>query len=165
MLPLCNGWTSCRAFGRTFRCTHQNCTPGCNRGRQSLGFGKPCQNHSGVNVTVMLSQGTGHPVVGFNGHSMNDWKVCFTPCLASGLGVEPPPPPPQISKEIPTNQRNKSADRFFSKTGSQWSGSQSQAPSTPSFWLLCRHVETQNVSIFTKKISLGLCIVYQPRLL
>ena len=54
------------------------------------------------------------------------------------------PPTPQIGEEIPRNRRNKSADRFFSKTGSQCPGSQSQAPNTPSFWLPCSwsHVET-----------------------
>ena len=31
--------------------------------------------------------------------------------------------PPQIGEEIPTNRRNKSADQFFSKTGSQCPGS------------------------------------------
>ena len=37
------------------------------------------------------------------------------------------PPTPAMGEEIPTNQRNKSADRFFSKTGSQCPRSQSQA--------------------------------------
>ena len=61
--------------------------------------------------------------------------------------------PPQIGEEIPTNRRSKSADPFFSKTGSQRPGSQSQAPNTPSFWLLCSwsHVERQNMSQFSRK--------------
>ena len=63
-------------------------------------------------------------------------------------------PPPKIGKQISTNRRNKSADRFFSKTGSRCPGSQSQAPNTPSFWLLCSwsHVESQNMYQLSKKI-------------
>ena len=55
----------------------------------------------------------------------------------------------------PPKSANKSADQFFSKTGSQCPTAQSQAPNTPSLWLLCswRHVETQNISQFSKKFS------------
>ena len=65
--------------------------------------------------------------------------------------ISPPPPPKSVKKSQQTT--NKSADRFFSKTGSQCPGSQSQAPNTPSFWLLnsWSHVETQNISQFSKK--------------
>ena len=74
--------------------------------------------------------------------------------LAQGLAAQPPNRP-----RNPTKSANKSADRFFTKTGSQCPGSQSQAPNTPSFWLLCRwsHVETQNVSQFSKKNCLSVC--------
>ena len=45
-------------------------------------------------------------------------------CLHRGGGEgtynpPPPPPPPQINEEIPTNQWNKSVDRFFGETASQ----------------------------------------------
>ena len=93
------------------------------------------------------------------------WIACkpfmppyVSPTCALFFPIPPPfttPPAPQIDEEIPTNWRNKSADRFFSKTGSQCPGCQSQAPNTPSFWLLCgwSHVETQNISQFSKKNS------------
>ena len=60
------------------------------------------------------------------------------PAVQGARGMFNPPPP---------NRRrnpNKSADRFFGKTGSQCPGSQSQTPNTPSLWLLnsCIHVET-----------------------
>ena len=61
--------------------------------------------------------------------------------------------PPQNRRRNPNKSANKSADQFFGKTGSQCPGSQSQAPNTPSLWLLnsCSHVETQNISQFSKK--------------
>ena len=80
-------------------------------------------------------------------------------------------PSPHCSTQPPNRRRNpnksanKSADRFFAKTGSQCAGSQSQAPNIPSFGLLCRwsHVETQYILQFSgKKLSLSLYMVPEP---
>ena len=62
-------------------------------------------------------------------------------------------PPPTNRRRNPGKLANKLADRFFGKTGSQCPGSQSQAQNTPSLWLLnsWSHVETQNISQFSKK--------------
>ena len=67
-----------------------------------------------------------------------------------------PNPPPKNWRSNP----NKSADRFFGKTGSQCPGSQSQASNTPPLWLLnsCSHVETQNISQFSKKFFFRLSV-------
>ena len=64
---------------------------------------------------------------------------------------------PPNRRRNPNKSANKSADRFFAKTGSQSPGSQSQGPNTPSFWLLrCwSHVVTQIMSQFKKKIRLS----------
>ena len=57
------------------------------------------------------------------------------------------PPPPKISEEIPT------CGPILGKTGSQCPGSESQAPNTPSLWLLSSwsRVDTQNISQLKKK--------------
>ena len=81
------------------------------------------------------------------------------PPPAEHLRCQPPPPPPNRRRN-PNKSANKSADRFFSKKGSQCPGSQSQAPNTPSLWLLSNwsHVEAQNISQFSENFfsSLGL---------
>ena len=68
-----------------------------------------------------------------------------------------PPPPAQIGEEIPTNRWT---DFSAKQAPSECPGSQSQAPNTPSLWFLhsCSHVETQNISQFSKKIfRLSVC--------
>ena len=81
-------------------------------------------------------------------------KDAYRARAATGKVIKPPPPP---------KSANKSADRFFGKTGTQYPGSQSQAPNTPSLWLLSSwsHVETQNICQFSKNIfsSLGFYMV------
>ena len=54
----------------------------------------------------------------------------------------------------------------FGKTGSQCPGSQSQGPNTPSFSLLSgwSHVETQNISQFSKKNFSSLSLSMVPEL-
>ena len=103
-------------------------------------------------------------------HLRTNW-VCTL--LAVTLSVSPglytlstPRPPPKKRQRNPNKSANKSADRFFSKTVSQCPGSQSQAPNTPSLWLLnsWSHVETQNISQFSKQNFLSLGSYMVPEL-
>ena len=76
------------------------------------------------------------------------------------LNTFQPPPPPRSGEKNPTFRRNVPASRFFSKTGSQCPGSQSQGPNTPPFWLFCSwsYVETQSFPQFAKKnFHLSVC--------
>ena len=73
--------------------------------------------------------------------------------ITNGVAAWQTDPPPHNRRRNPNKSANKLADRFFGKTASQCPGSQSQGPITLPFWLLSSwsHVETQNISEFSKK--------------
>ena len=93
-------------------------------------------------------------------HLLGNWTILTAGALQD-LKTPGTSQPPKRRRN-PNKLANKSADRFFAKTGSQSPGSQSQGPNTPSFRLLScwSHVVTQIMSHFEKKIlSLGLYMV------